>query len=238
MWAILAAVVFIAVPPVVQWTGGKPAHSARRLAGYGMLTLLAAVVAAIAMRLARLGGDWTLWTVAAGIAALAGFSVAAVRRRRRAVRVEAARIYALDNLAPGRTIVRIRPSRPAPVHARPWRRIDRWLAEDGPRPTQGWWNTGALTVDDRGPALIDAAGLRHQLPAGAVALVLRPVPMALLLVDTRGAALARLPLTGFAEPELADFARAAGWRYDTVLERYHVAADFADLRGLVVDRAA
>lgn len=101
-------------------------------------------------------------------------------------------------------------------------------------PSDSWWDQGGLFVDERGPALIDADGVRHPFPEGARAgfLVRATVTLAaggtspldaLLLFVTeppeRGQrVLLRLPSQGFGEEEVGDreleaFAGSAGLTY-------------------------
>lgn len=117
-------------------------------------------------------------------------------------------------------------------------RVDRWLATDGPTPTAGWWHNGGLILDDEGPALVDAAGLRHTLPATTAALVRLTAPRSVLLVDGRQALVARLPTTGFDERDLRRFAAAAGWLFVDDVSQGRTARHAVDLRSVVVDRAA
>jgi hypothetical protein len=241
-WLLIAAalVVFAVLPPTMLWAAGRPAHSARRLAGLGMTGALvaAAVAAVVAWRHpSRIGPPAAI--LGGGLLFFALFLLAAIARRRQARRAERSQLYAPGNLISGPARLRIRPRKPAPAGGhRVTRRLDAWLAADGPAATQGWWNNGSLSVDAHGPALVDAAGLRHPLPRETTSLIQRSVPCALLLVDDTETVLARLPLTGFSGPELRRFAAAAGWRFGTTMQRYRVTADFLDLRGAVADRAA
>lgn len=132
-------------------------------------------------------------------------------------------------------LVLARPVRP------PWsayqRSVDRWLAEDGPTPTAGWWHNGGLVVDLLGASLLDAAGLRHALPAEVATLCRTTAPRGLLLLDARDRIVARLP-TGFAEDDLRRVCAAAGWEFRGAAGPSGEAAKVLDLRRAVVDRAA
>ena len=143
-------------------------------------------------------------------------------------------------MAPGEAQVWVRPRQ---LDGEPPRgigdRVDRWLASDGPAPTAGWWHNGGLQLDQRGPALVDAAGLRHPLPVTVTGMVNPSVPRSLMLVDEHGTVAVRLPTTGFNNVELKDFAAAANWTYSTALAEYlRDDPDLVDLRRAVVDHLA
>jgi hypothetical protein len=121
----------------------------------------------------------------------------------------------------------------------PLSRVDAWLAADGPKPSAGWWHNGGLLLDGRGPAFVDAAGLRHPLPDTVTAMVNPSVPRSLVLVNDRHNVVVWLPTTGFANAELKDFADAAHWSYTTEMaELLRDAHEVADLRRAVVDHLA
>jgi hypothetical protein len=118
-------------------------------------------------------------------------------------------------------------------------RVDRWLAADGPAPTAGWWHNGGLILDEQGrPALVDAAGLRHDLPTTAATLIRLAAPKSVLLLDDEQALVARLPTTGFHDKDLREFCAAAGWRYGDAYGPGRTARYAMDLRAVVADHAA
>lgn len=94
-------------------------------------------------------------------------------------------------------------------------------------PSNGWWERGALVVDDRGPALIDADGARRDFPssvAGAWLIFNRwymttgngaaEITGAFLAAPTEPhRVLLRLPAQGFEEADYQAFAACAGFTY-------------------------
>jgi hypothetical protein len=110
-----------------------------------------------------------------------------------------------------------------------------WL-EQRIDPSDSWWEKGGLVVDEQGPALIDADGVRHPFPEAArggnlvratVTLAAgggggRPLDALLLFVTSSSAGgqrvVLRLPREGFGEAEVEEteleaFARRAGLAY-------------------------
>jgi len=168
---------------------------------------------------------------------LAGF---AVRRTVRARRREREPDVGADQLVtePARLWVRPHPPVERAGHG-PLSRVDAWLAADGPKPSAGWWHNGGLLLDERGPAFVDAAGLRHALPTAVARMVNPSVPRSLMLVDEASTVLVRLPTTWFNNEELSAFAEAARWTYTTVFAQYlHDDPDILDLRRGVIDHLA
>ncbi|HEX3592682.1 MAG TPA: hypothetical protein VHV74_23910 [Pseudonocardiaceae bacterium] len=238
-WVIAGLAVTVALPVVVDWTRRQPPKSGRRLIGWGWIVSLATVTVDAILALNGVPWVWLIVVLAAGQVAAAGplgVGWALVRDSRRSAEE---RLLRPDNVAPVEAEVWVRPRQ---LDGDPPRglggRVDRWLASDGPAPTAGWWHNGGLIVDEQGPALVDAAGLRHELPTRTAALVQVSAPRAVLLVDQRAMLLARLPTTGFDEPDLRRFAAAAGWRYDRTVRPGRTARHAVDLRAAVVDRAA
>lgn len=116
-------------------------------------------------------------------------------------------------------------------------------------PSDSWWRAGALIVDDQGPALIDADGVRHPFPEAARGGYLvratltfmgggggRPITDLMLFVADQGKqVLLRLPDEGFGEAEvdqgeLDAFARAAGLTYLEPDLTYAKGTEFPGLR--------
>ncbi|HEY4018268.1 MAG TPA: hypothetical protein VGM75_06250 [Pseudonocardiaceae bacterium] len=164
----------------------------------------------------------------------------AVRRKVLASRAEREPQVGADQLIiePPRLWVRPHPPVEQTGHG-PWSRVDAWLAADGPKPSAGWWHNGGLLLDGRGPAFVDAAGLRHPLPATVTAMVNPSVPRSLMLVNERHNVVVWLPTTGFADHELKDFAKAAHWSYTSEFAEFlRDAQDAVDLRRAVVDHLA
>jgi hypothetical protein len=165
----------------------------------------------------------------------------AIRRTVRARRAEREPQIGADQLSTEPALLWIRPHPPVEDTANGplLSRVDAWLSADGPRPSAGWWHNGGLHLDQRGPALIDAAGLRHPFPAGVTGMVNPSVPRSLLLVDDGHTVLVRLPTTGFTGGELTEFALVARWAYTTELtEFFRDDPDLLDLRRCVVDHLA
>jgi hypothetical protein len=240
-WLAVATWGAIAViSPLVWESSRRPRRSGARW------LLVAAALALATLDLAGLlrYGQAPAWLVLVVLAlggggTLVGLAVGArlVFRARRAERN--------PSVAPDQLIIEpprlwIRPLRPGNIGGRgPLARVDEWLAADGPRPTVGWWHNGGLLVDQRGAALVDAAGLRHALPAGITTMLNPSVPRSLFLINDAYHVLARLPITGFSSAALKEFAAAANWRYTTeFVESVHEATVQVDLRRTVVDHAA
>lgn len=238
-WVIAGLAVTVALPMVVDWLRRQPPRSAQRVVAWAYLVALTVVMVDAILALNGVPWQWLIVVLAGGqvIAAVPmGIGWAWLREARRA---DEERLLRPDDFAPGEALVWVRPVRLADDRPRGLAgRVDRWLATDGPRPTAGWWHNGGLIVDERGPALVDAAGLRRGLPAGVAVLVQWAAPRAVLLVDEKDALLARLPTTGFEEADLRRFAVAAGWRYDRTVHPNRTARQAIDLRDAVVDKAA
>lgn len=235
-WVAAGIAVLIVLPVLVEWMRRRPPHSPQRLMGWA--GVLAVVVVTTVAIMALTGVDWP-WLLAA---LLVGDFVAAVPMGlgwawlRAVNRNMARRRYDPENLVRGPAQVWVRPNAAADVPPRG--RVDRWLASDGPHPTAGWWHNGGLILDDRGPALVDAAGIRHELPPTTAALVRLAAPRSVLLVDDGEALVARLPITGFDDVDLKGFCAAAGWRYEVEYVVERTARYAMDLRPMVADHAA
>lgn len=238
-WVIAGLAVTVALPVVVDWMRRQPPYSAYRLIGWAYVVSLTVIMVDAILALNGVRWEWLIGGLVAGQVAAAVPMGIGWARLRSARRVAEERLLRPDNVAPGSARVWVRPLRMTGDPPRGWGgRVDRWLATDGPEPTAGWWHNGGLIVDERGPALVDAAGLRHGLPAGVAVLVQWVAPRAVLLVDDGDALLARLPTTGFEEADLRRFAVAAGWRYDRTVHPSRTARTAVDLRDAVVDKAA
>jgi hypothetical protein len=238
-WVIAGLAVLVALPVLVEWIRRRPPHSPQRLIGWACVVSIGIITADAILALN--GSGLTLLIVVM----LCGQFVAAVplsigwaqlRARRR---LDDERHLQPDHLALAEARLWVRPRQldgdlPRGITGR----VDKWLATDGPTPSAGWWHNGGLVLDDRGPALLDAAGLRHGLPQATKSMVLLNVPRSVLLVDGNTALVARLPTTGFDEQDLRRFAVAAGWRYDSDVSPAKTARQAIDLRSSVVDRAA
>jgi hypothetical protein len=238
-WVITGLAVTVALPLVVEWMRSYPPRSAHRMMGWAYVISLTIVTADAILALNGVPWPWLVIVLAGGqvVASVPlGIGWAGARAEKRQ---DEERHLRPDLLAPGEATVWVRPKQ---LNGDPPRgiggRVDRWLATDGPSPTAGWWHNGGLILDDHGPALVDAAGLRHGLPGGTAALVQLTAPKAVLLIDNRETLLARLPTTGFDEQDLRRFAVAAGWRYDSEARPNRTARQAVDLRTAVVDRAA
>jgi hypothetical protein len=239
----LALVTWLTVALVVPLTW----ESARRPRRSGSRLGLAAVAAAILtvdlttfLHYLRVPSA-ALQAVLAGGAMLTMVMIClATRRTILARRAERAPDVGADQLItePARLWVRPHPPVQRDGHG-PWSRFDAWLAADGPKPSVGWWHNGGLQLDQRGPAFVDAAGLRHPLPTNVTGMLNPSVPRSLLLIDERHTVLVRLPTTGFNNGELKNFADTAGWTYTTDLADYlRDDPDVLDLRRDVVDHLA
>jgi hypothetical protein len=227
-WLVVGLVLTVGVPLIYQWALGRPPRSGARVVAWsvGLALLVLAAAAAIGSRWIALGG-------LAAAFALCGWGIVRWRAERRALRSS---LLAPENLLAGPPEIRVRPIRPDPVAALHGR-LQQWLAADGPTPSPGWWLHGGLIVDAHGAALVDAAGLRHALPP-AESLILRPVPLALVLLDRAGAVVAQLPPTGFTAADLQGLCRTAGWQYDDTAVLRGMARAALDLRRCVRDSDA
>ncbi len=238
-WVIAGLAMTVALPVVVDWLRRLPPHSAQRLTVWACVVSLSVVTVDAILALNDVPWRWLVAVLAAGQ------FVAAVPLGIGLARLHAARkrhdesLLRPDRVAPGQAELWIRPRRydGAPPR-RLGDRVDRWLAADGPSPTAGWWHNGGLILDEQGPALVDAAGLRHGLPPDTTTLVQLSAPRSVLLMDIHEQLLARLPTTGFDDHDLRRFAVAAGWRYDRTVRPLRTARQAVDLRAAVVDRAA
>lgn len=238
-WVIAGLAVTVVLPVLVEWIRRQPPRSGRRLIGWAWIVSLTSVMIAAILALNNVPMVGRLVVVLVGQAIAAVPMCVGVALARDSRRSDEEKLLRPDNVAPVDADVWVRPARADGGQARGFSgRVDRWLASDGPAPTAGWWHNGGLIVDARGPALVDAAGLRHGLPSHTAALVRLAAPRAVLLVDERSTLLARLPTTGFDEAGLRRFAAAAGWRYDPALRPSRTARHAVDLRAAVVDRAA
>jgi hypothetical protein len=238
-WVIAGLAVLLVLPVLAEWMRRKPPGSPYRMVGWGYVVSIGFVTAAAILALNGVGLTWRVVVLFGGQAVAAiplGIGKAGLRAARRE---DDERHLRPDHVAIAEAQLWVRPrpqdgDLPRGITGR----VDKWLATDGPTPTAGWWHNGGLVLDDKGPALVDAAGLRHGLPSDTKAMVLLRVPKSVLLVDADTALLARLPTTGFAEPDLRRFADAAGWRYDSDVSPTRTARQAVDLRASVVDRAA
>lgn len=238
-WVIAGLAATVALPALVNWSHRQPPHSARRLVGWALLLSLSVVTADGILALNGIGWQWLVVVLGAGqVVAAVPLGVGWARLRQDRRRAES---LGLDRLALvlGDPALWVRPRQRDGDPPRGFGgRMDRWLASDGPLPTAGWWHNGGLILDERGPALVDAAGLRHDLPAATRVLVRIATPRSVLLVDAHQTLLARLPTTGFDEDDLRRFAQAAGWRYDRTALLARTGREALDLRAAVVDQAA
>lgn len=238
-WVFTGLAATVVLPWLVEWIRRQPPRSGKRFIGWGWVVSLSSLVAD---GILALNGISVFWLIVVFFATqvVAAFPIGWGKFLIREAEREDEELHLRpDHLALAAPRLWVRPRQ---LDGQPPRgiggRVDRWLATDGPAPTAGWWHNGGLIVDDAGPALVDAAGLRHELPARTAVLLLVPAPKSVLLVDERETLLARLPTTGFAEPDLRRFATAAGWRYDTGSSPGRTARQAVDLRSAVVDKAA
>ncbi|HEY0807123.1 MAG TPA: hypothetical protein VGD84_18795 [Pseudonocardiaceae bacterium] len=238
-WVIAGIAVLIVLPVLIEWMRRRPPRSPQRLMGWAGILAVGVVTTVAVLALTGVSWTWLLVALAVGdfLAALPmGLGWAWLRAIRRG---EEERRYAPENLVLGPARLWVRPRRASDVAPRGLSgRVDRWLATDGPVPTAGWWHNGGLILDDRGPALVDAAGLRHELPPTTAALIRLAAPKSVLLVDDEQALLARLPTTGFDDRDLREFCVAAGWRYGDAFGSGRTARYAMDLRAVVADHAA
>jgi hypothetical protein len=236
---IAGVALVVALPVLVEWMRRRPPRSPQRLMGWAGLLAVVVVTTDAMLALAGVGWVWLLVVLACGdfVASVPmGIGWAWLRANRRG---EEERQYTPERLALGPAQLWVRPHQADDTAPRGLSgRVDRWLATDGPRPTAGWWHNGGLILDERGPALVDAAGLRHGLPSTTAALIRLTAPKSVLLVDDDQALLARLPTTGFDDRDLQRFCAAAGWRYGDAVSSGRTARSAIDLRATVADQAA
>jgi hypothetical protein len=238
-WVIAGVALVVVLPVLVEWMRRRPPKSPQRLMGWAGILAVVVVTTDAVLALTGIGWTWLLAVLAGGdfLAAVPmGIGWAWLRATRRG---EEERQYTPERLALGPARLWVRPHRGDDAEPRGLSgRVDRWLATDGPTPTAGWWHNGGLILDDRGPALVDAAGLRHELPSTTAALIRLTAPRSVLLVDDDHALLARLPTTGFDDRDLRKFCAAAGWRYGDAVSSGRTARSAIDLRASVADQAA
>jgi hypothetical protein len=240
-WLALATWVTIAIISPLAWESSRrPRRSGSRLTLAAAALMVFTLDLTALLRYAHAPAALVLGLfVAGGSIAVVG-TLIGIRRGLRARRAERNPRVAPDQLIIDPPRLWVRPLAPGERGGRgPLWRVDEWLAADGPKPTAGWWHNGGLLLDQRGAALVDAAGLRHALPAGITTMLNPSVPKSLLLTNDAYHVLARLPVTGFSGPALKEFAVAADWRYTTeFVEAIREAPDQVDLRRIVVDHAA
>jgi hypothetical protein len=238
-WVIAGLAMTVALPVVVDWLRRLPPRSAQRLPVWACVVSFSVVTVDAILALNDVPWQWLVGVLAAGQLVAAVPLGIGLTRLRAAGRRREESLLRPDRVAPGAAELWVRPRRHDIVAPRRLGgRVDRWLAADGPAPTAGWWHNGGLIVDDRGPALVDAAGLRHGLPTDTTTLVQLTAPKSVLLLDVREQLLARLPTTGFDEDDLRHYAVVAGWRYDRTIRPQRTSRQAVDLRGAVIDRAA
>lgn len=239
-WVVGGIAVLIVLPILLEWIRRRPPHSPQRLMGWAGVMAVGVAVTVAVLAIVGVGWMWLLIALVVGdfLAALPmGVGWAWLRAIRRGV---AERQYAPENLVrgPAQAWVRPRQATFGPLSDGLAERVDRWLASDGPMPTAGWWHNGGLILDDRGPALVDAAGMRHELPGTASALIRLAVPKSVLLVDADDVLVARLPTAGFEVAELQEFCELVGWEYGDEWTFRRTARYAIDLRAMVADHAA
>lgn len=234
-WLTVALVV-----PITWESARRPRRSGSRLALAAVVVLIVTVDLVTFLRFLRVPPEAPPAVFAGGVAVALVMIGFAVRRTVLARRAERELDVSVDQLITGPAKLWIRPHPPAEHDGHgPWSRFDAWLAADGPKPSAGWWHNGGLQLDQRGPAFVDAAGLRHPLPAAVTGMLNPSVPRSLLLVDAANTVLVRLPTTGFDNGELRHFAAAAGWTYTTDVADYlRDDPDVLDLRRGVIDHLA
>ncbi|HEX4225853.1 MAG TPA: hypothetical protein VHZ97_26045 [Pseudonocardiaceae bacterium] len=240
-WVALASWLAVALVVPFAWEATR-----RRRRSAARMSLAAVAVFVLALDLTALlhyegaPAALVLGVLIGGEALALVMAVLAVHRLVVARRSEREPQVGADQLitAPADLWVRPHPPIEQPGHG-PLSRVDAWLAADGPKPSAGWWHNGGLLLDERGPAFVDAAGLRHPLPDTVTAMVNPSVPRSLMLVNDRHNVAVWLPTTGFANPELKDFAEATQWSYTTEMAEFlRDAHDVLDLRRAVVDHLA
>ncbi|HEY4460919.1 MAG TPA: hypothetical protein VGN81_41845 [Pseudonocardiaceae bacterium] len=235
-WLTIALVV-----PLTWEAARRPRRSGARLGFAAVAFAVFVVDVAALLDSVRVPPDATVSVFVGGEALALVLICFAVRRTVRARRAEREPRVGADQFIAEPALLWVRPHPPIEdtAHGPLLSRVDAWLSADGPRPSAGWWHNGGLQLDQRGPALVDAAGLRHPFPAGVTGMVNPSVPRSLLLVDSGRTVLVRLPTTGFASAELTEFALAARWTYTTQLtEFFRDDPDLLDLRRCVVDHVA
>jgi hypothetical protein len=223
-WVTAGIAVLIVLPVLIEWMRRRPPHSPQRLMGWAGIMAVGVVTTVAMLALAGVGWVWLLVALAVGdfLAALPmGVGWAWLRAVKRGAERNQ---YAPENLIlePAKLWVRPRKVINSPSKGLSGR-MDRWLAADGPEPTAGWWHNGGLILDDRGPALVDAAGLRHELPSTTAALVRLAAPRSVILLD---------------DEDLREFCKAAGWRFGDADGPGRTARYAMDLRAVVADHAA
>jgi len=239
-WIVGGIAVLIVLPVLLEWMRRRPPHSPQRLMAWAGVFAVGVVVTVAVLAILGVGWVWLLAVLVVGdfLAALPmGVGWAWLRATRRGI---AERQYAPENLVrgPAQAWVRPRQATRTPSDARLSARVDRWLAADGPVPTAGWWHNGGLILDDRGPALVDAAGMRHELPDTAAALIRLAVPKSVVLVDEEDVLVARLPTAGFEAVDLREFCELVGWAYGDSFTFGRTARYAIDLRAMVADHPA
>ena len=240
-WLALVTWLTVALVVPLSWESARrPRRSGSRLALAAIAVAILTVDLTTFLHFLRVPSAALPAVLAAGAVVTLVMIALAVRRTIRTRRAEREPDVSADQLITEPAQLWVRPHRPVQRDEHgPWSRFDAWLAADGPKPSAGWWYNGGLQLDQRGPAFVDAAGLRHPLPAAVTGMLNPSVPRSLVLVDTRNTVLVRLPTTGFNSGELKDFADTAGWTYSTNLADYlREDPDVLDLRRGVVDHLA
>lgn len=238
-WIVAGVAVLVALPVLVEWMRRRPPRSPQRLMGWAVMFVAIILTAVAVLALENVGQNWLVAVTGAGVVVAAVPMAIGWTKLRAAQRHQEEHQFTPEHLPTGPAQMWVRPRQaeiggPGGIVGK----VDRWLATDGPSPTAGWWHNGGLILDERGPALVDAAGLRHGLPAATSAMIRIAAPRAVLLVDDDQSLLARLPTTGFDDGDLRRFATAAGWRYGDVFASGRTARNAVDLRVAVADRAA
>jgi hypothetical protein len=238
-WVIAGVALAVALPVLIEWMRRRPPHSPQRLMGWAGIGAVVVISTVAMLALTGIAWPWLLAILVGGdfLAAIPmGVGWAWLRAVRRG---EESRQYAPEQLVLGPARLWVRPQQGThPLPRGLSGKVDRWLATDGPAPTAGWWHNGGLILDDRGPALVDAAGLRHELPPATTTLVRLAAPKSVLLMDDEQFLLARLPTTGFDDRDLRRFCAEAGWRYENTSGSGRSTRYVIDLRASVADRAA
>lgn len=240
-WLALVTWLTIALVIPLAWESTrKPRRSGARLGLLAAAVAVAVLDVTAVLHYARAPSAVLSIVLVVGEGLALVLAVLAVRRTVRARKAEREPDVGADQLIIAPARLWVHPHRPAEqIGHGPLSRVDAWLAADGPKPSAGWWHNGGLLLDERGPAFVDAAGLRHALPAGVAGMVSPSVPRSLMLTNAKSTVLVRLPTTGFNNDELKDFADAARWTYSTVFGEYlRDDPDILDLRRGVVDHLA
>lgn len=238
-WIVAGLAVVVVLPVLAEWMRRRPPRSPQRLMGWAGIVSVVVIVTDALLAFQGIAWSWLFGGLVVGEAVAAVPMALGWAKLREARRHHEEHQYTPDHLPTGPKQLWVRPMQadeeePSGLVGR----VDRWLATDGPAPTAGWWHNGGLILDERGPALVDAAGLRHGLPSATSAMIRLTAPRAVLLVDDDQSLLARLPTTGFEDGDLRRFASAAGWRFGDVFVVGRTARDAVDLRIAVADRAA